>query len=168
MRIDGRIVRESMLLSIAYGIAHDLVTAHVWVPYFTVHHPRLVASESPIAMALLWGVLATFWVGLGAGLLLSICNSFGSWPALSPSRVRQLMVRGMVGLYAAALVFLVAFYLFTGWIQPVDAPTDWETRRRAMTVGMTHAFSYTVGVLVVLGMGVRIAVLRRVMSRATG
>lgn len=161
MKSEGRIVLDAVALSIAYGIAHDLVTAHVWVEYFTVHHAHIVDSDSPIVMALIWGVLATFWVGLFAGALLVVCNRFGRHPRLSVARVRQLMVRGMAGLYVAAMLFLIAFYIFVGAIRPVDAPADWETRRRAMTVGVTHAFSYGVGTLVIVGMGVRVFVLRR-------
>lgn len=70
MRASVRTVLDAVLLSIAYGIAHDLVTAHIWVEYFTVHHAKIIESESPIAMALLWGFLATFWVGLIAGILM--------------------------------------------------------------------------------------------------
>lgn len=161
MKSDGRIVLDAVALSIAYGIAHDLVTAHVWVEYFTIHHAHIVDSDSPIVMALIWGVLATFWVGLFAGVLLVVCNRFGRWPRLPVARVRQLMVRGMAGLYVAAMLFLIVFYLFVGAIRPVDAPADWELRRRAMSVGVTHAFSYGVGTLVILGMGVRMLGLRK-------
>jgi len=161
MKSEGRIVLEAVALSIAYGIAHDLVTAHLWVEYFTVHHAHLIDSDSPIAMALLWGFLATFWVGLFAGALLVVCNRFGTWPRISIVRMRKLMVRGMIGLYVGAMAFLIAFYIFVGAIEPSNAPADWEARRRAMTVGVTHAFSYGVGTLVILGMGMRVLGLRK-------
>lgn len=41
------------------GLAIDLVTANVAVEYFTVHHPKVVDSESPWVMALVWGVGAS-------------------------------------------------------------------------------------------------------------
>lgn len=165
MRSEARIVLEAVGLSIAYGIAHDLVTAHVWVEYFTVHHAHIVDSDSPILMALIWGVLATFWVGLFAGVVLVVCNRFGRHPRLSVVRVRQLMLRGMAGLWVASMLFLIGFYLFVGAIRPADAPHDWEMRQRAMSVAVTHAFSYGVGTLVILGMGVRVLGLRKHLGR---
>lgn len=42
-------------IACALGIAVDLVTAHVAVEYFTVHHPKLIDRTDPLSMALLWG-----------------------------------------------------------------------------------------------------------------
>ena len=58
------IILLSIVTAVAYGILHDLVTAHVCLEYFTVAHPPILPSQSPVVMAFLWGVLATWWVGL--------------------------------------------------------------------------------------------------------
>ena len=69
-------------LAIVYGIAHDLVTAHVCVEYFTIGHPRVIDSTAPVDLALTWGVLATWWVGLGLGLLLGLVCRVGRRPKI--------------------------------------------------------------------------------------
>ncbi len=83
-REDGRetlkIVALSIGACIAYGIAHDSVTARLCVQYFTVGHPRVIASESPQLLALVWGVLATWWVGAILGVLLSVAARAGAPP----------------------------------------------------------------------------------------
>ena len=67
-----RIVLQCVALAIVYGIVHDVVTAHVCVEYFTIGHPTVIGCTSPVMLALTWGVLATWWVGLGLGLLLGL------------------------------------------------------------------------------------------------
>lgn len=64
----------------AYGVLHDLVTAHVCVEYFTVGHPQLFEFEtdSPTLLALGWGVVATWWVGAGLGVPLALVARVGS------------------------------------------------------------------------------------------
>lgn len=57
-----RIVLYSILAAIGYGTCQDLVTAHIFVEYFTVAHPLIFPSDSPVVMALIWGVLATWWL----------------------------------------------------------------------------------------------------------
>jgi len=155
-----RIVIEAILLSILYGIAHDMVTAHVWVEYFTVHHAKVVESTNPVVMALVWGVLATWWMGAFAGGLLWAFSTLGTFPALPLLRLRQIMLRGMGGLYVTAMLVLGLSYIGLGWIgQGHDIP-DLEVRRRAMSVGITHMYSYGAGALLILAMGARVLYLR--------
>ncbi len=56
------------MAAISYGIVHDQITARICVEYFTVGHPRLTDSDLPTVLALFWGVVATWWVGLPLGL----------------------------------------------------------------------------------------------------
>ncbi len=58
--------------AVGYGVAHDQVTARVCVEYFTVGHPPVFATTDPTLLALSWGVLATWWVGLLLGLPLAV------------------------------------------------------------------------------------------------
>jgi hypothetical protein len=77
-----KIVLYSTFSAVVYGILHDLVTAHVCVEYFTIAHPRVIESESPIILALVWGAIATWWVGLILGVLLGAAARWGSNPKL--------------------------------------------------------------------------------------
>ena len=62
-----RIIGLCVLAAVLYGVAHDQVTARVCVEYFTIGHPRILATESPTVLGLAWGVIATWWVGLVLG-----------------------------------------------------------------------------------------------------
>ena len=58
------IVLFSIAAAVFYGIAHDQVTVRVCLEYFTIGHPPVFKTTSPALLALGWGVLATWWVGL--------------------------------------------------------------------------------------------------------
>jgi hypothetical protein len=75
-----RIVLLCMLAAIAFGIAHDQVTVRVCLEYFTIGHPKVLETNSPTLLALVWGVLATWWVGLGLGLPLAAVSRWGARP----------------------------------------------------------------------------------------
>jgi hypothetical protein len=62
-----RIILFATAAAIIYGVLHDLVTAHLCVEYFTIAHPPVFATDSPWLLALGWGVIATWWVGLLLG-----------------------------------------------------------------------------------------------------
>lgn len=69
-----------MLAAIFYGIIHDQVTARVCVEYFTIGHPPVFDTTSPTILALGWGVIATWWVGLPLGLGLALAARAGNRP----------------------------------------------------------------------------------------
>lgn len=71
-----------VVLGWIYGITHDLITAHLFPEYFTVHHHD-VGYTHPVQLAFFWGVLAT-WPSIIAGLALCF-TSFGmNLPQLDP------------------------------------------------------------------------------------
>ena len=78
-----KIILLSTLSAILYGVAHDQVTIRVCPEYFTVGHPHLIATDSLTLLALAWGVAATWWVGLGLGILLGISARFWTFPKLT-------------------------------------------------------------------------------------
>ena len=67
--------------AIIYGVLHDQVTAHVCVEYFTVVHPLVFPTESPVLLGLGWGVIATWWTGLLLGVPLASPPAQGLGPA---------------------------------------------------------------------------------------
>jgi len=107
-----RIVFGSVLAAIVYGILHDLVTAHVCLQYFTVAHPLILPSGDPVVMALLWGVLATWWVGLALGVPLAVAARFGGRPELSLSDVLPNILSILKATACMALVLgLIGYFL---------------------------------------------------------
>jgi hypothetical protein len=77
-----QIVLLSVVAAVVYGIVHDMVTAHVCVEYFSIAHPPIIKSGPPILYALVWGVAATWWVGLPLGILLAYVCRVGKYNKL--------------------------------------------------------------------------------------
>src|SRR5262245_58028888 len=74
------IVLLGVFAAVLYGILHDQVTARVCVEYFTIGHPPYFNTDSPTLLALGWGFLATWWVGLPLGILLAVAAREGKRP----------------------------------------------------------------------------------------
>ena len=106
-----RIVLLAIGASILYGIAHDLVTVHVCLEYFTVAHPPLFPTEDPVPLAIGWGVVATWWVGLLLGAVLAHAALRGPEPAVSA----HALVRPIAKLLAV-MALCAAFAGFIGWL----------------------------------------------------
>jgi hypothetical protein len=99
-----KIIALCLFTAITYGILHDLVTSNVCVGYFTVGHPPVFHAESPLLLALGWGVLATWWVGLILGVPLAALARVGRWPKLTA----RSLVRPFIVLMAVSAAFAVA------------------------------------------------------------
>src|SRR5438552_17902607 len=99
-----RIVVLGLVAAIGYGILHDQVTTRVCVEYFTIGHARLIESESPTVLALFWGVVATWWVGLPLGLMLAAAARIGRRPALTATDLMPSLRRLLAVMYAGALL----------------------------------------------------------------
>ncbi len=97
-----KILALSILAAIGYGIAFDQVTARICVEYFTIGHPPIFATESPTLLALGWGILATWWVGLGLGLPLAFASLRGPWPRRDAAYLARPIARLLVQMAAFA------------------------------------------------------------------
>jgi len=155
------IVLLCLAAAVAYGILHDLVTAHVCVEYFSVFHPRLIDSDDPVVLALFWGVVATWWVGLPLGAILAAAARAGSRPQWPVGRlVRPVGVLLAVMAAAAACAGGVGYW---GAVQGATAPPAWIAERipaekHAAFVGdwWAHDASYAAGILGGLVLAVRV------------
>jgi hypothetical protein len=103
-----RIARFATFAAIVYGILHDLVTAHLCVEYFTIAHPPVFPTRSPFFLALGWGIIATWWVGLALGIGLAAAARIGNAPRLGLAALRRPIVIVMVGSAVSALLAGVA------------------------------------------------------------
>jgi hypothetical protein len=139
-------------MAIAYGIAHDLVTAHVCVEYFTVGHPDWFGTEQPVLLALGWGVAATWYVGLVLAIPLVCAARLGAFPPVGAAQ----LVRPLLGLLALMACCAAAAGII-GWavarwrgLSLPGALGDLVPRdRHARFIGdwCAHAASYLVGFL---------------------
>lgn len=100
-----KIIAVGVAAAVVYGVLHDQVTARVCVEYFTIGHPRVFPTTSPTLLALGWGVIATWWVGLPLGMCVALAARFGKRPKISP---RELLKPVGVLLLSMASVSLIA------------------------------------------------------------
>jgi hypothetical protein len=100
-----RIVLLSILAAVVYGVLQDQVTARVCVEYFTLGHPPIFATDDPTLLALGWGVIATWWVGVLLGVPLACCARLGPRPKLT---AEQLLVPIGIQMASVAVIALAA------------------------------------------------------------
>ena len=133
-----------------YGIAHDQVTARVCLEYFTVGHPPIFNTTSPTLLALGWGVVATWWVGLPLGLTLATAARVGRRPKFGVrSLVRPVGIL-LVIMGASALTFglvgaaLAARGSISLW-EPLASRVPRSAHVRFLADLWAHNASYFVG-----------------------
>jgi hypothetical protein len=160
-----KIVAFSTLAAIAYGILHDQVTAHVCVEYFSVAHPDIFHTRSPFLLALGWGIVATWWVGLPLGFFAALAARAGSPPRLALVDLRPAILWLLAGMaICATLAGLYGAYgTVHGWLRP---PSEWyvvipKSKWVAFTAdAYAHLASYASGVLGGIGVIVYIPIVR--------
>ena len=113
-----KLVGLGIVAAIGYGIALDNVTARICVEYFTIGHAPIFKTESPTILAFGWGVLATWWVGLGLGIFLACVARWGTRPRLVATDLLRplailLATMGVLSILAGLSGFLAARQ---GWI----------------------------------------------------
>ncbi len=152
--------------AIAYGILHDQVTTRVCVEYFTIAHPKVIASNSPTVLGLFWGIAATWWVGLALGLLLAAASRLGAWPKLDWTHQRAGIARLLILMASLAFGAALLVWLNTCGVDPSDlahltgARIPALLRSRFLAVWSAHLVSYGVGSLGGLAL-VTLTLLRR-------
>lgn len=166
------IVLWSMAAAIGYGIVHDQVTARVCVEYFTVGHPPVFGATSPTLLGLGWGILATWWVGLGLGLLLGACARLGPEPRLAARDLRGPLLTLLAATAALAFSVGVAGYLVvevSGYRPPavIRLHLPWATEHRFTSCLFAHAASYASAFLGGLVVCVQTLLRRRERRRAS-
>jgi hypothetical protein len=133
------------------GIAMDMVTAHVAVEYFTVHHPHIVDSDSPIVMALIWGIGASWWFGAIAGVIIWMYNRRRPVP-LPATKILVAAYKALALLWVVLMVILVVAYCLAGLVPAEDRGASFEHDRRLVAVAVTHSTEYVLGAIAVVGL----------------
>jgi len=140
------IVLGAVGLACLLGICLDLVTANVAVEYFSVFHPRVVASEQPWLLAIIWGIGASWWFGAIAGVIVGAINHQRQMP-LGPFRILRWVAIACVVLWLLMIGILVAVLTLANTIpQEMRRPT-FDYDRRLMAVAMAHQFEYLLGTI---------------------
>lgn len=103
--------------AVGYGILHDQITIRICPEYFTVAHPHLFDTESLTLLALAWGVVATWWVGLPLGALLAVSARAGPPPKRT---ARELLIP--VGILLGCMALLAAAAGLAGYLMHRSHP----------------------------------------------
>lgn len=144
------IVLLCVAAAVIYGIVHDQITARICLEYFTVFHPHVIDSESPTLQGLVWGVIATWWVGMGLGVPLALAARVGSWPKRDAKWFVRPLARLMLacgvlallaGLVGYALQAAGAIWISAGYAERL--PTD--HRYGFLIAAFSHTASYFAG-----------------------
>ncbi len=136
--------------AVSFGIVHDLVTANCCVEYFTIGHPKVIESENPFMLALVWGILATWWVGLILGTLIVVFNAAGKTEKVPFSIIRKYVIRLLLIMVFTSLLAGIIGYILanTGTIYLVGELADRipaGKHNAFLAVAWAHVSSYIVG-----------------------
>lgn len=136
--------------AVAYGIVHDQITVRICVEYFTIGHPPVFATDSPTLLALGWGVIATWWVGLILGVPLAVAARVGGRPkrtarSLMKPVVRLLVIMACCALIAGLMGFVLARNGVVTLLEPLASRVPDEKHVRFIADLWTHLASYIVG-----------------------
>ena len=147
-----RIIAFSVLAAVTYGVLHDQVTARVCVEYFTIGHPPLFPTTSPTLLALGWGVVATWWVGLPLGVLLAAAARLGPRVKLTVRDLRRpvltlLLVMGASALLAGIVGAVLASAGKVWLVEPLATRLPADRHVPFLADLWAHTASYAVGML---------------------
>lgn len=76
----GRSIGIGTLAAVGYGVVHDQISIRISPPYLLDWHPSLLPTRDPTTVALVWGVVATWWFGLILGAVLAGASTLGPRP----------------------------------------------------------------------------------------
>lgn len=172
----GKVIGLTTASAIGYGVLHDQVTARMCLEYFTKgFHERAVHTwhgvpvldtlgqilvkhqDSPTIVGAIWGVVATWWVGLPLGLMLALSARAGNLPKISMEDLKNnIFTCGKITGVSAALAALLGYglhkngniHFYGNGFQgvPQEKMSAWAA------AAFAHSASYTVGILSGLGL----------------
>jgi hypothetical protein len=139
----------STVLACLLGICLDLVTANLAVEYFSVHHPKILPTENPQVLAVLWGVAASWWFGAIAGVIVASINHRRQQP-LEPIRILKWTTIACVALWVTMIAILLTVMAISSTIPIEQRRTTFESDRRLVAVAMAHQYEYVLGAIAIM------------------
>jgi hypothetical protein len=118
------IVGLSTLLSIAYGLVMDQITIRICPEYFTVFHPNPLDIQNLTLLALFWGVVATWWMGVILGVLIAGSALAGSMPPAPYQSVKRRLYKLIITTAICTFMF-GALVKVAGLTMPPMAQWPW-------------------------------------------
>lgn len=147
-----KIVLLCILSAVVFGILHDQVTARVCADYFTIGHPTIFRTDSPTILAIGWGIIATWWVGLILGILAAPVSRLGSWPKFTAGQlVRPILLLLTIMACVSFLTGLIGFFVAGAggvWlIEPLASRVPTSKHQAFLADLWAHLASYAAGFL---------------------
>lgn len=146
------IVSLCIISAIAYGVLHDQITARICIEYFTIGHPPIfkVPVTSPTVIAFAWGVIATWWVGLGLGIPLAVAARAGKRPPRSVVSLIKpvavlLIATGCLAAIFGLLGYLAASKSWVVLLEPLASRVPAEKHVPFIIDLWAHSASYFFG-----------------------
>jgi hypothetical protein len=147
------IVLLCIAAAIVYGLIHDQITIRISLEYFTVLHPQILPEDtSPTLLALAWGVIATWWVGLILGIILGLCSCCGRRPPLSAKDllrpiIKLLLVMAVGATFAGVTGYELEIHHLLTPSQIVIENVPSDRISRLFAAGASHLASYALGIV---------------------
>ena len=145
-----KIVGLSVLGAVVYGMLHDQVTVQICPEYFTVGHRPVFGEQSPVMLAMLWGLRASFWAGLILGTGLALSATVGATAQYTAVLLLRPVLLLLLSMACCALIAgMAGFYLAN--VHAVGLDHYWSSRiaidkqPRYLACGFAHNASYLVG-----------------------
>lgn len=141
------IIVMSIVACVCYGIIHDQITARICVEYFTIGHPIIIPTRDPTTLGLLWGVIATWWVGAILGVLLAIAARVGRRPKRSAASLFRpilvlLVVTGLIATIAGIAGYTAASNDWVWLVGPIADRVPTESHVPFLVDMWIHSASY--------------------------
>ena len=150
------VTAASTIFAIIYGVLYDQITTRICLEYYmTGNHPRLINSDSPTLHGLIWGVITTWWVGLGLGIPTALVSQFGSWPSVSAQELFPALLFQFFIIPASSFLIGSSAYLYmrySGFAPQLNVMGSHllqspAVRQKWLTVGIANSAGYLVGLV---------------------
>jgi hypothetical protein len=149
-----KILSMCVLFAVAYGIVHDLFSVSFCIEYLRDYHTPSLTNLHPVALAIVWGVWATWFMGVIGGVLLGAASVAGNLPIVSWRRLVIPVSVWLTVLLVLSFVVYLAIFRFAGRAEAEISArvghAEFELRRRLVSAAVMHMFSYT-GASVLIG-----------------
>jgi hypothetical protein len=120
------------------------------VEYFTIGHPPVFNTDSPTLLALGWGIIATWWVGVMLGVPLGFAARVGTRnKRTTRSFIRPILILLLIMAVCASMAGLIGGMLASRGIvhlsHPLNSRVPADKHIAFIAAGAAHLASYAVG-----------------------
>ncbi len=135
----------AIICAIIYGIAHDMVTAHVSLPYFTKGHYDYLHSPHAWQYALYWGIVATWWMGAFLGFIYGIICAIKDRNITIKQYFKRYSLVMVINFLIAMIALIIGWFAYPNFYPLIEIPH--EETRAFIAAAWAHSASYIFAVI---------------------